>query len=175
MRPRVAAGFTTGFANGAGTGFWAGSIILLQGNIVKVFVKVKVLKSQEVKCRCTYGDTLPRGYLQVAWWWQRWCIRIRYNTSWGSLRPGSSTSTCVNHRLHCSSFGVPAKTIIPVYSHLGTHATSVVNSPKSKIITMTYECTEPSSAALSANGTVCHLFIRSTLGDHRLFTRTTGN
>ena len=66
----------------------------------------------------------------------------------GSLRPGSPASTHIDHRLHCSSFGVPAKTIIPVYSHLGTHATSVVNSPKSKIITMTYECTEPSSAAL---------------------------
>ena len=115
---------------------------------MKVFVKVKVLKSQGVKCRCTYGDTLPRGYLQVAWWWQRWCIRIRYDTLWGGLQPGSPTSTRVNHRLHCSSFGVPAKTTIPVYSHLGTHATSVVNSPRSKIITMTYECTEPSSAAL---------------------------
>ena len=85
---------------------------------------------------------------KVAWWWQRWFIRIRYDTSWGSLWPDSSTSTHVDHRLHCGSFGVPTKTVIPVYSHLGTHATSVVNSPKSKIITMTYECTEPSSAAL---------------------------
>ena len=57
----VAAGFATGFAGGACTGFQAGSIMFLQGNNVKVFVKMKVLKSQGVKCRCTYvlylGDT----------------------------------------------------------------------------------------------------------------------
>ena len=91
------------------------------------------------------------------------------------LRPGSPTSTRVDHRLHCSSFGVPAKTIIPVNSHLGTHATSVVNSPKSKIITMTYEVYRAFLCCTPANGTVRHLFIRSTLSDHRLFTRTTGN
>ena len=39
--------------------------------------------------------------------------------------------------------------IIPVYSHLGTHATSVVNSSGSKIVSVTYKCSEPSSDALS--------------------------
>ena len=46
--------------------------MLLQGNFVKVFVKIKVLKLPEVKCMCTYGVTLPGEHLQVAWWWQRW-------------------------------------------------------------------------------------------------------
>ena len=32
--------------------------------------------------------------------------------------------------------------------HTSTHAMSVVNSPKLKIVTMTHKCTEPSSAAL---------------------------
>ena len=32
--------------------------------------------------------------------------------------------------------------------YTSTHATSVVNSSKLKVVTMTYECTEPSSAAL---------------------------
>ena len=62
----VMAGFAVGFAGGACIGFRAGSIMFLQGNNVKVFVKIKVSKSQGVKCRCTYGVTLPRGYLQVA-------------------------------------------------------------------------------------------------------------
>ena len=44
IRPRVVAGFAVGFVGGACTGFLAGSIIFLQGNIVKVFVKIKVLK-----------------------------------------------------------------------------------------------------------------------------------
>ena len=86
-RLRVVAGFAAGFIGGACTGFRVGSIMFLQGNIVKVFVKIKVLKSQGVKCRCTYGVTLPREYLQVAGWWQRWCLRIR--CSWSSLRPGT--------------------------------------------------------------------------------------
>ena len=47
--------------------------MLLQGNFVKVFVKIKVLKLPEVRCMCTYGVTLPGEHLQVAWWWQRWC------------------------------------------------------------------------------------------------------
>ena len=65
-RLRVVAGFAAGFVGGACTGFRAGSIMFLQGNNVKVFVKIKVLKSQGVKCKCTYGVTLPREYLQVA-------------------------------------------------------------------------------------------------------------
>ena len=96
---------------------------------MKVFVKIKVLKSQGVKCKCTYGVTIPREYLQVVRWWQRWCLRIQHCAPWGSLRPSSPTSTrntyrttrrlCCNipHRAHCHGFGIPVKEIIPVYSH----------------------------------------------------------
>ena len=114
------AGLAIGFIGGACTGFRAGSIMLLQGNNVKVFVKIKVLKSQGVKCKCTCGVTLPRGYLQVVGWWQRWCLRIR--CSWSSFRPSTTTPTCVDYRLHCRNFGVPTKETMQVYSHLGTHA-----------------------------------------------------
>ena len=71
MTPRVVASFAAGCVGGAGVGFLAGSIMFLQGNIVKVFVKIKVLKSPGVRCQCTYGVTIPREYLQVARWWQR--------------------------------------------------------------------------------------------------------
>ena len=128
----VAAGFATGFVGGACIGFRAGSIMFLQGNNVKVFMKIKVLKSQGVKCMCTYGVTLPREYLQVARWWQRRCLHIRYNTSWSSFRASTTTPTCVTHRLHCSSFSIPTKATIQVYSHLGTHATLTMNSSKIK-------------------------------------------
>ena len=47
-----------------------------------------------------------------------------------------------DHRLYFSSSSIPVKEIIPVYSHLGTHAMSVVNSSGSKIVTVTYERTE---------------------------------
>ena len=50
MIPCVVAGFAAGFIGGACAGFLAGSIMFLQGNIVKVFVKIKVLKSPGVKC-----------------------------------------------------------------------------------------------------------------------------
>ena len=69
MTPRVVAGFAAGFVSGACVGFLAGSTMLLQGNFVKVFIKIKVLKLPEVKCTCTYGVTLPGEHLQVAWWW----------------------------------------------------------------------------------------------------------
>ena len=69
MTPHVAAGFAAGFVSGACVGFLAGSTMLLQGNFVKVFIKIKVLKLPEVKCICTYGVTLPGEHLQVAWWW----------------------------------------------------------------------------------------------------------
>ena len=113
-----------------------------------------------MKCRCTHGVTLPRGYLQVARWWQRRCLHIRHCASWGSLRPGSSTSTSITRRLRITrrlhvicrlrhrNFSVPTRETIPVYAHLGTHAMSAVDSPKWKIVTVTYECTEPPSAML---------------------------
>ena len=119
-----------------------------------------MLKSQGVKCRCTHGVTLPRGYLQVARWWQRQCFHIRRCASWGSLWPGSSTSTSITRRLRIThqlrvicrfrhrNFSVPTKETIPVYAHLGTHAMSAVDSPKGKIVIVTYECTEPPSATL---------------------------
>ena len=119
-------------------------------------MKIKVLKSQGVKCRCTCGVTLPRGYLQVAGWWQRWCLCIRHCASWGSLQPGSSTSTSITrqlhrgifHRLNHRNFSVPTKETMQVYSHPGTHATPAVKSSKFKTVTVTYECSELSSKEL---------------------------
>ena len=35
-----------------------------------------------------------------------------------------------------------------MYSHLGAHATSAVNSPRLEIVTITYECSEASSDTL---------------------------
>ena len=122
--------------------------MFLQGNSVKVFIKLKVLKSQGAKRKCTYGVTLPREYLQVARWWQRQCLCIQCYTMWSSLGTSSPTSTCVAHRLRCSNFSVPTKETIQVYSHLGTHATPAVDSPRLKIVTITYECSEASSDTL---------------------------
>ena len=51
-------------------------------------------------------------------------------------------------RLRHRNFSIPTKETIPVYAHLGTHSTSAVDSAKWKVVTMTYECTEPSSTAL---------------------------
>ena len=118
-----------------------------------------MLKSQGTKSKCTYGVTLPGEYLQVARRRQRRCLCIRCYM-WNSLGTSSPTSTrvtrrlcitrrlCVICRLRHRNFSIPTKETIPVYAHLGTHATSAVDSPKWKIVTMTYECTEPSSAAL---------------------------
>ena len=121
--------------------------MFLQGNSVKVFVKIQVLKSQGAKCRCTYGVILPGEYLQVARWWQRWCLSIRCDTSRSSFWASTTTPTCVTYRLHCNSFSIPTKETIQVYSHLGTHATPTV-SPKLEIVTVTYECSEASSDTL---------------------------
>ena len=118
-----------------------------------------MLKSQGAKSKCTYGVTLPGEYLQVARRWQWRCLCIRCYM-WNNLGMSSPTSTHVTHRLRITrrlrvicrlrhrNFTVPTKEIIPVYAHLGTHATSAMDSPKWKIVTMTYECTEPSSAVL---------------------------
>ena len=115
---------------------------------MKVFIKIQVLESQGVKCRCTYGVTLPREYLQVVRWWQRQCLSIWCDTSWSSFRASTTTPTCVTYRLHYSGFSIPTKETIQVYSHLGTHATPTVNSPKLEIVTVTYECSEASSDTL---------------------------
>ena len=69
MKPRVAAGFAAGSVGRACAGFLAGSTMFLQGSFVKVFVKIKVLKSPGMECQCTYGVTIPRQYLQVAGRW----------------------------------------------------------------------------------------------------------
>ena len=110
----VLAGFTTGFVGGACTGLRAGSIMFLQGNSVKVFIKIQVLKSQEAKCRCTYGVILPGEYLQVVRWWQRRCLDIRCNTT--CLRVSTPTTACVAYRLHRSSLGIPTKETIQMYT-----------------------------------------------------------
>ena len=122
--------------------------MFLQGNSVKVFIKIQVLKSQGVKCRCTYGVTPPREYLQVARWWQRWCLCIWCYTTWSSLGTSSPISTCAAYRLRCSSFRIPTKETIQVYSHLGTHAMPAVDSSRLKTVTITYECSEASSDTL---------------------------
>ena len=118
-----------------------------------------MLESQGANSKCTYGVTLPGKYLQVARRWQRRCLCIWCYT-WNSLGTSSPTSTrvprqlCITRRLRVicrlrhRNFSVPTKETIPVYAHPGTHATSAVDSPKLKIVTMTYKCTEPSSAVL---------------------------
>ena len=116
--------------------------MLLQGNSEKVFIKLQVLKSQGAKCECVHGVTSLGEYLQVARWWQRQFLGIRHNASWGSLRPSSPAPTHVAHRLHCSSFSIPTKETIQVYSHLSTRATPAVDTPKLKIVTVTYEFAE---------------------------------
>ena len=50
MTPSDPAGFVVDSLAGACVGFLAGSTMLLQGNFVKVFIKIKVLKSLKVKC-----------------------------------------------------------------------------------------------------------------------------
>ena len=146
--------------------------MLLQGNFVKVFVKTKVLKLSGVKCMCTYGVTLPGEHLQVAWWWQRWCLCIRRSASRGSLRPGSSASACINHRLCFSISSIPVEEIIPVNPHLGTHAISVVNSSGSKKSYCDLRVCGPFLRPSILNGSVRDLLIHR--GD-RLFEGTTDN
>ena len=143
---------------------------------MKVFVKIKVLKSQGVKCRCTYGVTLPREYLQVARWWQRRCLRIRCNTSWGSFRVSTTTPTCIAYRLHCRGFSIPTKETIPVYSHLGTHATPAANSSKIRNSYCDLRVFGGFLRYTAADGSVCYLPVRACFCTYnRLFTRTTGN
>ena len=150
MTPCVVAGFPAGFIGGACAGFLAGSIMFLQGNIVKVFVKIKVLKSPGVRCQCTYmvspcpGNTYKlrgggRGGDSVSG--ARAAV-------FGRAPPHPLASTCIHYRLHCCCISVPTKETMQVYSHLGTHATPTVKSSKSKIVTVTYECSEPSSEVL---------------------------
>ena len=122
--------------------------MFLQGNSVNVFIKIQVLKSQGVKCRCMYGVIPPREYLQVAKWWQRRCLGIQCNTMCSSLRVSTLTPARVTCQLHRSSFSTPTKVTIEVYSHLGTHATPAVDSTRLKIVTITYECSEAPSDTL---------------------------
>ena len=101
-----------------------------------------------MKCRCTYGVTLSGEYLQVLRWWQRWFLGIRRDTTWNSLRASTPTPTHVTYRLHRSSFTIPIKETIEVYSHIGTHATPAVDSSRLKIVTVTYEFSKASSDTL---------------------------
>ena len=113
-----------------------------------MFIKIQVLKPQRPRSKCTYGVTLLKGYSQVVRWWQGWCLHVQCVTLWGSLRPSSSTPTRVDHQLRHRNFSVPTKKTIPVYAHLGAHATLSESSPEWKIVTVTYECTEPPPAVL---------------------------
>ena len=144
-------------------------------------MKIPVLKSQGAKCKCTYGVTLPGEYLQVARRWQRRCSRIQCYT-WSSLGTSSPTSTCVTRQLRITrrlrvtcrlrhrSFSIPTKETIPVYSHLGTHAMSAVDSPKIKDSYYNLRVFRNFLWYTPADGTVRHLFTY-----HRLFMRTTEN
>ena len=69
MTPRDPTGFAIDSLAGACVAFLAGSTMLLQGNFVKVVIKIKVLQSPGMKCQCTYGVIIPRQYLQVAGRW----------------------------------------------------------------------------------------------------------
>ena len=145
--------------------------MFLQGNIVKVFLKIKVLKSQEVKCRCTYGVTLPTEYLQVAGWWQRWCLRIW--CLWNSFRPSTTTPTCGDHRLHCCNFGVPTKETMQV-----TPRYTCNTSPEIFKIKNSYCDLRVFGAFLrcaAANHSVSNLPLRCVCVYDRLFMGTTGN
>ena len=115
---------------------------------MKVFIKIQVLKSQGAKCRCTYGVILPREYLQVARLKQRRCLCIWCYTMWSSLGTSSPISTCATYRLRHSSFCIPTKKTIQVYSHLGTHTMPAVDSSRLKIVIITYECSEASPDTL---------------------------
>ena len=141
---------------------------------MKVFVKIKVLKSQEVKCRCTYGVTLPRGYLQVVRWrWrQRRCLRIQ--CSWSSFWPSTTTPTCVVYRLHCRSSSVSTKETIQVYSHLGTHATPAVNSSEIRNSYCDLQVFRAFLRHAATDCSVCYLPLHVCICN-RLFARTTGN
>ena len=111
-------------------------------------MKIEVLKSQAAKCRCAYSVTLPGEYLQIVRWWQRRCLSIRCDTTWSSLRASTPTPACVTHQLHRSSFTIPAKETIEMYSRIGRHARPAVGSPRLKIVTITYEFSEASSDTL---------------------------
>ena len=58
------------------------------------------------------------------------------------------TPARVTYRLHRGSFTIPAKETIEVYSHIDTHARPAVDSPRLKIVTITYEFSEASSDTL---------------------------
>ena len=137
-------------------------------------MKIKVLKSQGVKCRCTYGVTLPREYLQVTRWWQRRCLRIRCNTSWGSFRASTTTPTSIAYRLHCRGFSIPTKETIPVYSHLGTHATPAANSSKIRNSYCDLRVFGGFLRYTAADCSVCYLPVHACFCN-RLFVRTTEN
>ena len=146
--------------------------MLLQGNFVKVFVKIKVLKLPEVKCMCTYGVTLPGEHLQVAWWWQRWCLHIRRSVLRGSLQPGSSASACINHRL---CFSISSISVEEIHTNESTLEYACNRSCELFRIQNNYWDLRVCGASLRPcilNGGVCDLLIRC--GDC-LFKGTTDN
>ena len=116
--------------------------------ICEIVYKNISIKSQGVKCRCTYGVTLPGEYLQVSRWWQGRCLSVRCSATWSGLQASTPTPTRVSYRLNRGSFTIPKKETVEVYSHIGTHATPAVGSPRLKIVTVTYEFSEASSDTL---------------------------
>ena len=122
-------------------------------------MKISVLKPQGTRSKCTYGVALSGEYLQVVRRWQGRCLCI-WCYLWSSLGTSSPPTARVTRRLRIThrlrvicwlchrSFSIPTKETIPVYAHLGTHATSAEDFPNLKIVTITYECTEPSSVVL---------------------------
>ena len=107
-----------------------------------------MLKSQGAKCRCTYGVIYLGNTYKLRGGGKRRFLSVRCGTVWSSLRASTPTPACVTYRLHRGSFTIPAKETIKVYSHIGTHAMPAVDSPRLKIVTVTYEFSEASSDTL---------------------------
>ena len=116
-------------------------------------MKIKVLKSPGVKmqvylwCHHTWGILTSCEVVAEE-------VTLHLVLHRSSLWSGTTPTTCHPPTTDFTSAdfaivtSVPTKETMPVYAHLGTHATSAVKSPKFKIVTVTYECSEPSSEVL---------------------------
>ena len=118
-----------------------------------------MLKSQGANSKCIYGVTLPGEYLQVARRWQRRCLCIWCYT-WSSLgtsspQPLMSPADFASPTDFASFADFATVTSVSLQRkpyqcmHTWVHiAMSAEDSPNLKIVTVTYECTEPSSVVL---------------------------
>ena len=103
-------------------------------------------------------------------------LSIRCDTTWSSLRASTPTPACVTYRLHHGSSTIPTRETIEVYSHIGTHATPAVDSPRLKIVTVTYEFSEASSDTLPLIAVYVTCSPGSSIFSHyRLLVRITGS